>query len=147
VAEARKLPVERVHEIAQGRVWDGGTARQIGLVDQFGGLDEAIAEAAKRAQIDVGDARPVFLEAEADWLTQLFGGMTTARATISPDPFGRLAQRPEALLHRALNEASGLLRGNSIQARCLECPAPYDLAPTSGVSAGWWQALVGQLAR
>jgi hypothetical protein len=36
----------------------------------------------------------VFLEAEADWLTQLFGGMTTARATISPDPFGRLAQRP-----------------------------------------------------
>jgi protease-4 len=30
VAEARKLPVERVHEIAQGRVWDGGTARQIG---------------------------------------------------------------------------------------------------------------------
>ena len=31
VAEARKLPVARVNEIAQGRVWDGGTARQLGL--------------------------------------------------------------------------------------------------------------------
>jgi protease-4 len=147
VAEARKLPVERVHEIAQGRVWDGGSARQLGLVDQFGGLDEAIAEAAKRAQIDVSDARPVFLEPEPDWWTQWLGGMTASRATISPDPFGRLAQRPEALLHRALNEAGRLLRGSSIQARCLECPAAYDLVPAPGQTSGWWEVLLSRLAR
>jgi protease-4 len=123
VAEARKLPVERVHEIAQGRVWDGGTARQIGLVDQFGGLDDAVRDAAQRAQIEVSNAKPVFLEAEPSWFQQTFGGLAGARATVSPDPFGRLAQRPQALLRRALDEAGALLRGSSIQARCLECPA------------------------
>ena len=46
----------RVDRIAQGRVWDGGTARQLGLVDQFGGLDDAIAKAAALAKID-DDAR------------------------------------------------------------------------------------------
>ena len=43
VAEARKLPVNQVAQIAQGRVWSGRKARQIGLVDQIGGLNEAIA--------------------------------------------------------------------------------------------------------
>ena len=42
VSKARKMPVERVDQIAQGRVWDGGSARQLGLVDQFGGLQDAL---------------------------------------------------------------------------------------------------------
>ena len=49
-----ELPPARVDEIGQGRVWDGGTARQLGLVDRFGSLDDAIAEAARRAKIDPG---------------------------------------------------------------------------------------------
>src|SRR5690606_10628115 len=36
VAQSRGKTREQADEIAQGRVWDGGTARQIGLVDQFG---------------------------------------------------------------------------------------------------------------
>ena len=52
VAAARKKSVADVDRIAQGRVWDGGTARQLGLVDQFGGLDEAIAKAAALAKTD-----------------------------------------------------------------------------------------------
>ena len=39
---------EQVNEIGQGRVWDGGTALQLHLVDKFGGLQDAIAEAARR---------------------------------------------------------------------------------------------------
>jgi protease-4 len=147
VSQARKLPVERVHEIAQGRVWDGGTARQLGLVDQFGGLDEAVKEAARRAQIDVGDARPIFLEAETSWFAQTFGNMAASRAAVSADPFGRLAQRPQALLRRALDEAGRLLRGSSIQARCLECPAAYELPPGSGAAGGWWEALAARLVK
>src|SRR5690606_1458827 len=42
VAEARGKSPAEIDGIAQGRVWDGGTARQIGLVDQFGGLDAAL---------------------------------------------------------------------------------------------------------
>ncbi len=42
VSQARKLPIERVNEIAQGRVWSGISAQEIGLVDEIGGLNKAI---------------------------------------------------------------------------------------------------------
>ena len=49
VAEARGLPPQRVEEIAQGRVWSGSEAVNIGLVDELGGLDAAIRFAAQKA--------------------------------------------------------------------------------------------------
>ena len=45
VAEGRKLPVDRVREIAKGRVWTGVQAKELGLVDKLGGFDTAVAEA------------------------------------------------------------------------------------------------------
>lgn len=55
VAQARKLPVERVDQIARGRVWSGLDAKGIGLVDQFGDLQNAIDAAAKLAGLETGD--------------------------------------------------------------------------------------------
>jgi len=52
VAEGRNLPLERVLEIAEGRVWAGTTAREIGLADANGGLKAAIAVAADKAGLD-----------------------------------------------------------------------------------------------
>jgi protease-4 len=131
VSQARRMPVERVHQVAQGRVWDGGTARQLGLVDRFGSLQDAIAEAARRANIDAAEARPVFLEPEPNYWSQL------ARAFAEDDEqpavndvFTRLGRRPEMLLQRALADADMLLAGPAIQARCLEC-APAVAAPVS----------------
>ncbi len=46
---ARQDRRAQIDAIAQGRVWTGGTARQIGLVDQFGDLDDALAYAAEKA--------------------------------------------------------------------------------------------------
>lgn len=51
VAQSRKLKKAKVAEIAQGRVWSGNQAKSLGLVDQIGGLEDAIAEAAKRANL------------------------------------------------------------------------------------------------
>lgn len=51
VAKGRKLPLDTVYKIAEGRVYSGIEAKKIGLIDQFGGIDEAIAEAAKRAKL------------------------------------------------------------------------------------------------
>lgn len=51
VAEGRKLPAEKVAEIAQGRVWSGVAAKEIGLVDEIGGIDAAISYAAKQAKL------------------------------------------------------------------------------------------------
>jgi protease-4 len=51
VAESRKLKRETVEEIAQGRVWSGTEAKKLGLVDEIGGLDAAIAYAATQAKL------------------------------------------------------------------------------------------------
>lgn len=52
VADSRKLDKAKVAEIAQGRVWSGKQAKNLGLVDEFGGLEAAIQDAAKRAKLD-----------------------------------------------------------------------------------------------
>ncbi|MEO5961496.1 MAG: signal peptide peptidase SppA [Opitutaceae bacterium] len=54
VAEGRKLTREAVEEIAQGRVWSGAEALKLGLVDELGGLDAAIAFAAQKAGLGTG---------------------------------------------------------------------------------------------
>jgi protease IV len=51
VADSRKLPKNKVQEIAQGRVWSGAAAKQLGLVDEIGGLEDAVREAAKQAKL------------------------------------------------------------------------------------------------
>ena len=51
VADSRKLPKNKVQEIAQGRVWSGTAAKQLGLVDEIGGFEDAVAEAAKQAKL------------------------------------------------------------------------------------------------
>jgi protease IV len=52
VAESRKLDKSKVAQIAQGRVWSGVRAKSLGLVDELGGLEIAIQDAAKRAKLE-----------------------------------------------------------------------------------------------
>lgn len=52
VAAGRKMDKAKVDEIAQGRVWTGTMAKQLGLVDELGSLDDAIAYAAKLVKTD-----------------------------------------------------------------------------------------------
>jgi len=51
VAEARRSTPEQIDAIAQGRVWTGRQAKELGLVDELGGLDHAVALAKQRAKI------------------------------------------------------------------------------------------------
>ncbi|MFQ4144267.1 signal peptide peptidase SppA [Chlorogloeopsis sp. ULAP02] len=51
VAQGRKIPEAKVAEIAQGRVWSGIAAKNIGLIDEIGGLDAAIAYTAQQAKL------------------------------------------------------------------------------------------------
>ena len=55
VADGRKLPKERVLEIAKGRIWSGQDAKNLGLVDELGGYDTALNLARKAARIADGD--------------------------------------------------------------------------------------------
>jgi protease-4 len=147
VSAARKMPPEQVHRIAQGRVWDGGTARQLGLVDEFGSLEGAIAYAARRAGIDPGTAKPVYLEQKPDFWDQVLTSWAEEEDTTqaaSRDVFSRVAARPELMLMRALSDAQRILSGPAIQARCLECPsAALPLRKKEQVSlAGWLGGLL-----
>ena len=69
VADGRKLPVEQVEQIAQGRVWLGTDAKSIKLVDGLGNLNDAIAKAAQLAKIS--DYGTLEYPASADWMDQL----------------------------------------------------------------------------
>lgn len=124
VAQARRRTPTQIDAIAQGRVWDGGTARQLGLVDRLGGLDDAIAEAARLAKIDPEDARPYYIEKEPDRIVQFLEDMftrETEQAAVPRDWLGRQAfmQRQWAL--QAVADARGLVDGGAVRAACLEC--------------------------
>ena len=51
-AEGRGMSIEAIKKIAEGRVWDGATALEIGLVDELGDLDAAIEWVAQKAKLD-----------------------------------------------------------------------------------------------
>jgi protease-4 len=57
VADSRSLTRDRAHELARGRVWTGADAREGGLVDELGGLEDALALARRRAGL--ADDAPV----------------------------------------------------------------------------------------
>ena len=64
VAAARNMSAGRVGNIAQGRVWIGSDALELGLVDKLGGLDDAVASAAELAGLDEGEYSIKYVEAE-----------------------------------------------------------------------------------
>jgi protease-4 len=78
VAQSRKMTKEQVNKIARGRIWSGEDAKGMGLVDQLGGLDQAVESAAKRAKLAKG-YRVWYVEKEKTFRERL-AGMLTAGA-------------------------------------------------------------------
>lgn len=135
VSAARKLSPARVDEIGQGRVWDGGTARQIGLVDRFGNLQDAIDEAAKRAGLKAGSYHAEYLEKKPGWAAKLasqLGRSDEDEAGAPADAFSKMAADRRAIFARALGDVKRLASGSAIQARCLECDGLGGTVPKAG---------------
>lgn len=139
VSTSRKKPAEEIDAIAQGRVWDGGTARQLGLVDQFGGLEEALQWVAKEAELEEGDWRPRFLGSQGpnyDSLIRRLVGGSSADDTPGADLISRAAYNRNAALSRLSIDAERLLGSGGIHAYCLECPVqprPLGARSTAGL--------------
>lgn len=76
VADGRRLPVESVEKIAQGRVWLGADAIGLKLVDQLGGLNDAVAKAAKLAKLS--EYYTTDYPAPSSWIDQLFADVSDA---------------------------------------------------------------------
>ena len=74
VADGRKLKVEQVEEIAQGRVWLGNDALPIKLVDAVGSLNDAVKKAAELAKLK--EYHATAYPEEESWLSSLFDNVT-----------------------------------------------------------------------
>jgi protease-4 len=111
VAEGRRLPVQRVEDIAKGHVWTGAQAKTLGLVDQLGGFQVAVDRAkalsgiSGQARLKPFAAQPNPLQA----LGRLFGAstdgarLTAAASALANDPHSRLLL--ESLREARLREA------------------------------------------
>lgn len=81
VARARNRRPEEIESLAQGRVWTGADARAAGIVDELGGVDEAIAEAAGLAGLEEGYG-VVWYEQEVSWRDALAMHLRSAAAWV-----------------------------------------------------------------
>ncbi|MBW4624783.1 MAG: signal peptide peptidase SppA [Brasilonema octagenarum HA4186-MV1] len=118
VAQGRKLPKQKVAEIAQGRVWSGAAAKKIGLVDDIGGLDAAVKYAATAANL--GDNWQLQEYPKGGNLRERFFGQVSEQARTvlgvdkvqlkAPDPlmseFQKLQQ--ELAILRKMNDPQGI---------------------------------------
>ncbi|MBC7159560.1 MAG: S49 family peptidase, partial [Porphyrobacter sp.] len=150
VAQSRGISRARADALGQGRVWDGGSARQLGLVDQFGGIEAALAWTASRAGLAEDGWQAVYLGADqggfAPMLAQLL--QPASDRTAGGDLFALFARSERDLAARALADLEGLLAVRGAQARCLECPrvgaAPAFPAGLEG--GGAWTRLARLIA-
>ncbi len=112
VATARKLSKEKVAEIAQGRVWSGADAQELGLVDEIGGIEVAIKVAAEKAEL--GDSWKVEEYPKSRSLEQRIfrslSGVEVDRYNTPLDPltaeFKKLQEELASL--RAMNDPYGI---------------------------------------
>ncbi len=108
VSEGRNIPVARVDEIGQGRVWSGANAIEIKLIDQFGGLKSAIKLAAEKAKLD--NYRITELPKQKDPFQQLLEDLTgNAKVSILKDELGAA--------YKQYNYLKNMLSNQGVQAR------------------------------
>ncbi|RBK16553.1 signal peptide peptidase SppA, partial [Xanthomonas oryzae pv. oryzae] len=107
VAQARHQSVDAIDKVARGRVWSGAQAKERGLVDAFGGMSEAVADAADRAKLSRGKFRVRYVEKPATPFSQFMNGFAGSRMgawMLSDSGMAR------ALVARALPEVDTQLR-------------------------------------
>lgn len=148
VAQSRHKTPAQIDTIAQGRVWDGGTARQIGLVDRFGGLDDAVAEAARRAKIDPAKAKLYHIQEDpnpwAAWIEQMAQRRQEDASARAPrDMLARQATVQRGWAIQAIDDVKTVAMGAGVRADCLECRG-YG-APKTASAAGNERGMMAML--
>ncbi|TVQ41795.1 MAG: signal peptide peptidase SppA [Wenzhouxiangella sp.] len=130
VAEHRQMSVEAVREVAQGRVWTGSQALEFGLVDQLGGLEEAIASAARIAGLGE-DFQVRYVEPELTGWQQFLaemGASALLRAGLEPGMSRLFNVLPAGLRQNIAEDLALVFEATQagrpgIMAHCL-CEAP-----------------------
>lgn len=152
VAESRSISLTRADELGQGRAWDGGAARQLGLVDQFGGVDAAIAWAAEQAELEEGGYDVVYLGESPDQYGSILQNMLAAEAPAaearSHDLAAIFARREMARLASVIGDFEALMQTEGVQARCMECTVLGAQPETrvAGDADSFWRGFFARFA-
>ena len=146
VATARKKTPAQVDAIAQGRVWAGGAARQIGLVDRYGGMDDALAEAAKRAGLKSDGWHAFYIEPQPSFAGTLFAGLLPKKTSVAApmDLFAHASWQRQQFAQRIIADLEMLTGVKGAQARCLEC-GDFGGTVAAPKSEGSWLAVLARL--
>lgn len=113
VAAGRKITKEQVDSVGQGRVWSGSDALRINLVDELGGLKEAIAYAAKKANLK--EYKLNELPAQKNPFDELLGKVETEAET-------RILKKNLGESYQYLKHLQSVVKLNGVQARM-----PYEI--------------------
>lgn len=146
VAQSRKMTTQQVDQIAQGRVWDGGSARQLGLVDQFGGLEDALEWAAKQAKLGKGEWHAKRLGSPPSRYDALIRQLLFDNAEENAgdaDVFALMARQRSATFAQVATDLDRLTRVQGVQAYCLDCPR--EVRGDGETRLGGWIAMLGRL--
>lgn len=112
VAQARKLPKPKVAQIAQGRVWSGQEAKQLGLVDKFGGIEDAIQYAATQAKLGKDWQVEEYSQSRSleERILKKLIGKVSAQNPKSPDPLTTefIKLQEDLAIFQALNDPKGI---------------------------------------
>ncbi|MFM2409469.1 MAG: hypothetical protein RL481_297 [Pseudomonadota bacterium] len=148
VATSRKKTVAQVDTIAQGRVWAGGTARQLGLVDRMGDLDDALAEAARLAKLEKGAWHVRYIDPQSDFASGLLGMLfpQPAASQAPADLFARAAWEQQISFDRIAADLQMLTGATGAQVRCLECPVVAGMPVPRSAGNDGWKALFAHLS-
>ena len=117
VAEGRNMTPEEVDSIAQGRVWAGEKALQIGLIDNIGNLDAAIERAAELSELK--DYKTIYPSQSTDWKDQLINQFFSKITSIFTN---QIESKP--LIKKSLefaNQLDDLNDPRGIYLKCLDC--------------------------
>jgi protease-4 len=115
-------------------------------VDSFGGLEDAIAQAATLARLDPAKARAYYIEPEPSKFAEFFNSVMSSdadarvgsKAALPTDLLGRQAWRQRQVALQAIGDARSMTQGAGIRASCLECgayavPGAVDITQRDGI--------------
>jgi protease-4 len=122
VSEGRNLTLQDVEKIAQGRVWSGKTAKALGLVDQFGDLQDAVQSAAN--MVNLKDYDVIYIEQPQTAREKLIKQLNHFLAGIANNTLGSVAHPAVRFFKKLGPELEAIVELNDPQgvyAYCLVC--------------------------
>jgi protease IV len=123
VADGRKLPKEKVLEIAKGRIWSGQDAKNLGLIDELGGFDTALNLAKKAARIPDGNEVRVVVYPRPKSLFETLvqrRGPDNSDKEAAAQALVRMVQEVQPVAREL--DAAGITRNNNDQDQVLRMP-------------------------